>query len=80
MQAHSESMAAYPMGNAPVFFLDPPICCGKLIDFHSAGLVYREVETERGFFITVASPLCPLCGKLVKLEEDADESHPGGRA
>lgn len=73
MQSHIAGYAAYPMEKGPVFFHDPPVCCGVLVGFSRAAIVPREVAVEGGYYVTMAYPRCPVCGKLVEIEDDGEE-------
>lgn len=36
MQSRMAGYAAYPMDQGPVFFHDPPVCCGMLVGYSRA--------------------------------------------
>jgi len=46
-----------------------PACCGRVIDINdpSVSVIFRDIEVG-GKELTVAEPLCPVCGRQVPAE------------
>lgn len=73
MRPRIAEYAAYFMDQGPVFFHDPPVCCGIPVGYCRGAIVLREVAVGGCSFVTVAYPRCPVCGKLVEILDGVEE-------
>lgn len=73
MEIRFRGVAAYTMEKMPALFHVKPVCCGRILDYNSAGLVPCEIEVDDGFYITMVYPRCPQCGKIVAIDDDLEQ-------